>query len=91
MTGYYSPPAAWAETEPRPDWTPLSPDELSKARKQLADALAVHHHAQGKGCSDLATAYDVLAAAGHLMDGAQEPSSQFLRGRIAPEAGSEGD
>jgi hypothetical protein len=44
-----------------PTWVTMAPEELSAARKRLADARARHDHGRGVGCDDLRDAYDVLA------------------------------
>jgi hypothetical protein len=39
----------------------MTPDQLSAARKRLADARAAHDHAKGVGCQEYGAAYDELA------------------------------
>jgi hypothetical protein len=42
-------------------WIELTPEQLSAARKRLADARTAHDHAKGVGCREYEAAYDELA------------------------------
>jgi hypothetical protein len=69
------PPAAHGESSPfylpmpadsmapsaSEEWITLTPEELSAARKRLADARAAHDHGNRIGCAEHAAAYDLLA------------------------------